>query len=116
MSAGQVLHVGDKVRPEGPVRCSERVERHGRMRVCGGLVGAPAVGSVLVEVESAAVLEACDDGWRLRCASCGAWYRFARLTSPRVVARFGIDNQGRHRVHESPPESPPEERVLSRSR
>lgn len=82
--ADAILWPGDEVEPgDGPIRCSAS----GRSGVpCRGIVGWPAVGSILVAVEvlvRGERLGACEEGFAgFRCQECGA---VAYFGLPRVA-------------------------------
>lgn len=88
MPSGTALWTGDAVEEgEGPIRCSAR---RANGRLCLGLLGWPAVGSVLadrLELARGEYLRACEPGLSgFRCPECGA---VAVFSVPGVAAVGG---------------------------
>jgi hypothetical protein len=81
---GSLLFPGDAVtETSGPLRCSAS-GRDGR--VCGAFVGMPALGSILVRIEPAALLLGPERGfYAYRCPRCGAVAIFATPHNPKEV-------------------------------
>ncbi|MGH7564039.1 MAG: hypothetical protein ACREK5_06420 [Gemmatimonadota bacterium] len=120
MSTGQLLRVRDEVQAAGPVHCSQLVVVKGEKRMCYSLIGAPAVGSKLVEIEEGGWIERCGPLSSYRCR-CGAVYRFAPpggLTQGRVSCEIRLHSISttRHTRDVEPAGAWPEEspRVVAR--
>ncbi len=80
MEAGQFLERGQAVGPGGVVRCSAP-DRRLPDRICGGLVGAPAIGSQLLHImgEGEEVTRCEPRLWALKCSRCGRFHVFLTL-------------------------------------
>lgn len=71
------LEPGERVVAGGAVYCRQAHPSQ-RGRLCGGYVGAPAPGAVLVAIDPPGERAECTPGeWSLRCARCARNHRFS---------------------------------------